>query len=129
MLTSQQPYVLIAMADEDRGAKLNSVVNEMGLRGEVLSEAEAVLYHTRGSVPEALIIEHALARTVRQLDLIAVLRRRKPLETVPLVYLGPPWASAQTTALDSGADVYLPLPTQPQLVQGYLKRLLKRRVS
>jgi signal transduction histidine kinase len=127
MLTSQQPYVLIAMADEDRGAKLNSVVNEMGLRGEVLSEAEAVLYHTRGSVPEALIIEHALARTVRQLDLIAVLRRRKPLESVPLVYLGPPWASAQTTALDSGADVYLPLPTQPQLVQGYLKRLLKRR--
>src|SRR5690606_37822356 len=83
------PYVLIAMTTESRGRGLRSVVDEIGLRSELFTDVEQLLYHTRGSVPEALVMEHGLAAKVPQLDLVALLRRRKALADVPFVYLGP----------------------------------------
>ena len=122
-----KPYVLIAMSSDERGRGFVSVVHELGLEATVLSDVEALLYHTRGSVPAALVIEDSLIERVPQLDLIALLRRRKPLADVPFVCLGPDKPERHVSALSSGADVYLTLPTRPALVKAYLGRLLERR--
>src|SRR5690606_28388207 len=103
------------------------VIDELGLRSEVFSDAEQLLYHTRGSVPDALVLEHGLAQRVAQLDLVALLRRRKGLEDVPFVYLGPDNAELQAQVVASGADVFLTLPTRPAVLKAYLERLLSRR--
>ena len=49
------------------------------LATEVFDDVEKLLYHTRGSVPEAIVLEHALVDKVAQLDLIALLRLKRPL--------------------------------------------------
>ncbi len=127
MSASQPPYVLIAMASEARGEGLRSVVQALRLATEVFDDVEKLLYHTRGSVPEAIVLEHALVDKVAQLDLIALLRRRASLVDVPIVYLGPNDAELEARVVDQGVDAYLNLPTRPDVVRATLKRLLDRR--
>src|SRR5690606_29738973 len=126
-MAAVSPYVLIAMTTDERGQGMRAVIDELGLRSEVFSDAEQLLYHTRGSVPDALVLEHGLAQRVAQLDLVALLRRRKGLEDVPFVYLGPDIAGLQAQLVASGADVFLTLPTLPAVLKAYLERLLSRR--
>jgi len=127
MQAKPAPYVLIAMATEARGAGLRSVVGELELAAEVFTDVERLLYHTRGSVPEAIVLEHALVEQVAQLDLVALLRRRASLVDVPLMYLGPPQADVTAKVVEQGVDAYLTLPTRPDVVRATLRRLLDRR--
>ncbi len=120
-------YVLIAMSTDERGQGLATVAQDLELASVILSDVEKLLYHTRGSVPTAIIIEDDLISRVQNLDLIALLRRRKPLANVPLVCLGQDKPERHVAALSSGADVYLNLPTRPALVKANLQRLLERR--
>ncbi|MEX2536518.1 MAG: ATP-binding protein [Trueperaceae bacterium] len=129
MPDSRQRYILFATANDERGQAMRSVVSELKLDSRVLSSVEELLFHTRGSVPEALVVEHELVSEVAQLDLITLLRRRKPLAEMPIVYLGPPDARTHATALESGVDVYLTAPTDQAVLRGVLKRLLLRRQS
>jgi len=126
-MAEQPPYVLIAMTTESRGRGLRAVVDEIGLDSQVFTDVEQLLYHTRGSVPEALVMEHGVAAKVPQLDLVALLRRRKALADVPFVYLGPNDADVHGAVVASGADVFLTLPTRPAVVKAYLQRMLDRR--
>lgn len=128
-MAQQPPYLLLAMSSSERGEAFVPVAEELGLHNVVISDVEELLFHTRGSVPAALIIEDALIAKVSQLDLISLLRRRKPLAEIPLICLGADKLERHTAALTSGADVYLTLPTRPSLVQAYLQRLLDRRRS
>ncbi len=129
MPDARAPYVLIAMATEQRGAGLSSVVEGLQLSAEVFTDVEKLLYHTRVAVPEAVLLEHALVEKVPQLDLIGVLRRRPSLADVPFVYLGPARLEHEAKVLGQGVDVYVPLPTSPAVLRGYLERLLDRRQS
>lgn len=119
-------YVLLAMDGEARGDGLRRVTDELGYASEVFTDVEALLYHTRGSVPDALVIEIALVERVPQLDVIALLRRRQALAEVPLLILGPADAEREARVIRAGADVYLSLPTRPTVIRGYLERLLDR---
>ena len=121
------PFILIAAASDERGQALAQAVDKTGFKHMVLSDVEALLYHTRGSVPLALVIEQALIAKVPQLDLITLLRRRKPLTAMPIVCLGPNKPEVHTALLTSGVDIYLPLPTQPTVIEANLNRLLERR--
>jgi len=121
------PYVLIAMATEDRGAGMSSVVSGLDLAVEVFTDVEKLLYHTRVAVPEAVVLEHALVAKVPQLDLIGLLRRRPSLADVPFVYLGPDAAEQEARVVEAGVDAYVTLPTSPKVVRSYLQRLLGRR--
>jgi signal transduction histidine kinase len=123
------PYVLIAMATETRGEGLRSVVEGLSLDAMVFTDVEKLLYHTRGSVPEAIVLEHALADAVAQLDLVALLRRRASLVDVPIVYLGPTQPDVTARVVEQGVDAYLALPTRPDVVRVTLRRLLDRRQS
>ena len=127
MQAKAAPYVLIAMATEARGAGLRAVVAELQLGVEVFTDVERLLYHTRGSVPEAIVLEHALVEGVAQLDLVALLRRRASLVDVPLVYLGPPQPDLTARVVEQGVDAYLTLPTRPEAVRATLRRQLDRR--
>ncbi|HZJ08076.1 MAG TPA: hybrid sensor histidine kinase/response regulator [Trueperaceae bacterium] len=127
-MPSEASHVLIASGSSGRGQALRKVINELGLEGEVFDDVERVLYHTRGGAPEAIVLEHALAtRVPENFDLVSVLRRRQHLSDVPFIYLGPGDAETQTRVINSGADVYIPLPTQPGVVRAYLERMLLRR--
>lgn len=127
MSTTQPPYVLIAMATEARGDGLRPVVAELRMAAEVFDDVEKLLYHTRGSVPEAIVLEHAMVDNVPQLELIALLRRRASLVDTPIVYLGPAQPDLQARVVAQGIDAYLTLPTRPEVVRATLKRLLDRR--
>jgi signal transduction histidine kinase len=127
MPEARPPYVLIAMATDERGKGLASVVESLRLDVERFTDVEALLYHTRGSVPEALVIEHALAAKVPQLDLVPLLRRRASLSDVPFLYLGPEDADLAARVVDQGVDAYLTLPTKPGVLRAYLRRALERR--
>lgn len=129
MQAKATPYVLIAMATEARGEGLRAVVEELGLGAEVFTDVERLLYHTRGSVPEAIVLEHALVEQVAQLDLVALLRRRASLVDVPLVYLGPSQPDVTSRVIEQGVDTYLTLPTRPDVVRATLRRQLDRRQS
>ncbi|MEJ2287088.1 MAG: HAMP domain-containing sensor histidine kinase [Deinococcales bacterium] len=126
MAASEQPYVLVAMTTQERGEGLRGVVSEIGYDATMFSDVEDLLYHTRVSVPAALVLEHGLAAKVPQLDLVALLRRRKALADVPFVYLGPPDPQTHAAVVQSGADAYLALPTRPQVVKAHLEQLLGR---
>jgi len=126
MTAAGLPFVLIAMTTEDRGEGLRGVVEESGLQAALFTDVEALLYHTRASVPEALVLEHGLAEKVPQLDLVALLRRRKALADVPFIYLGPEESHVQAAVVSSGVDAYLTLPTRPEVVKAHLQRLLER---
>lgn len=126
MPDAPERYVLFAMSSPDRGEAMQSVADGLGLKSLVLTEVEQLLFHTRGSVPDALVLEHKLVAGVKQLDLVSLLRRRKPLAEVPLVYLGPDQPSVHVAAMRSGADAYLTLPTRPEVVLAHLRRQLER---
>jgi|GEM_PF-573333 len=125
--TVKPPYLLIAMTSEERGAGFGTVARDLSLNPLVLTEVEQLLYQTRASIPAAIILEESLLAQVPQLDLIALLRRRKPLASVPLVCLGPDRPERQVAVIESGADVYLTLPTRAPIVRAYLKQLLARQ--
>ncbi len=129
MPDTRTPYVLIAMATDERGTGLSSVVEGLNLAVEVFTDVEKLLYHTRVAVPEALVIEHALVSKVPQLDLIGLLRRRPSLADVPFLYLGPDSVEQKARMVEQGIDVYVTLPTSPAVVKAYLQRLLDRRQS
>lgn len=126
-LMAQTDPVLLAMASEERGQSMLPVIKELGYQGMVVGDVEALLYHTRGNVPTAMVIEHALIAKVAQLDLISLLRRRKPLAEVPMMVLGPDNPEVHSAMLASGADLYLTLPTHPTVLKANLKHLLDRR--
>ncbi len=127
MPDARAPYVLIAMATEERGTGLATVVTELGLAVEIFTDVEKLLYHTRVAVPEAVVMEHALVAKVPQLDLIGLMRRRPSLADVPFVYLGPDGSEFRARLVEQGVDAYLTLPTAPGVVRAYLQRLLERR--
>jgi signal transduction histidine kinase len=129
MQAKAAPYVLVAMATEARGEGLRTVVADLNLGTEVFTDVEKLLYHTRGSVPEAIVLEHALVEAVAQLDLVALLRRRASLVDVPIAYLGPAQADVTARVVDQGVDAYLTLPTRPDVIRATLRRLLDRRQS
>jgi signal transduction histidine kinase len=126
-MSASDAFVLIASSSEARGQSLAPVISELGYQTMVLADVEALLYHTRGSVPLALLIERSLIDKVSQLDLISVLRRRKPLADMPIICLGPATPEIHAATLKSGVDVYLTLPTQPVVVSAAVERLLLRR--
>lgn len=124
------PYALIAMTSEARAAGFLPVVEGVGLVGQVFTDVEQLLYHTRGTnVPDALLLDHGLTERVPSLELVTLLRRRKGFEDVPFLYLGPATPELQTRVLEGGADAYITLPTRPELVKAYLGRLLERRMA
>jgi signal transduction histidine kinase len=123
MAQSAQP-ILIAMSSQDRAEALIPLVKELGYSGLAISDVESLLHNTRASVPTALIIEHALVAKVPQLDLIGLLRRRKPLAEMPMIVLGADKPEIHVAVLSAGADSYLILPTQPIVMKAKLKRLL-----
>jgi signal transduction histidine kinase len=123
MAQTVQP-ILIAMSSQDRAEALLPLVKELGYTGLAVSDVEGLLHNTRSSVPTALIIEHALVAKVPQLDLIGLLRRRKPLAEMPMVVLGVDKPEVHVAVLSAGADSYLILPTQPAVMKAKLKRLL-----
>lgn len=127
MQLPESPYVLVAMATEARSEGLRGVVESLRMGAKPFSEVAALLHHTHSSVPEAIVLEHALAEQASQLELITLLRRRASLIDVPIIYLGPLDAELMSKVLDQGADAYLTLPTQPSVVRSTLKRLLDRR--
>lgn len=126
-MAEKLPYVLIAMTTDERGNGMKAVMDELNLRSEVLSSIEQLLYHTRGNVPDALVLEHGLAQKAQHLDPVSLLRRRKGLEDVPFVYLGPENAELQAQVVGAGVDSYLTLPTRPAVLKAYIARLLERR--
>jgi signal transduction histidine kinase len=126
-LMAHTPPILLAMASEERGQSMLPVIKDLGYQGMVVGDVEALLYHTRGNVPTAMVIEHALIAKVAQLDLINLLRRRKPLAEVPMLVLGPDQPEVHSAMLASGADLYLTLPTHPTVLKANLKRLLDQR--
>jgi signal transduction histidine kinase len=127
MPEASQRYVLFGAASGERGQALSSVASELELDCLVLTGVEELLFHTRGSVPEALVVEHDLVSQVAQLDLITLLRRRQPLAELPIIYLGPQDAAIHSAAIDSGADVYLVSPPAQAVLAASLRRLLLRR--
>jgi len=122
-----QTTIVLATDGDERGVGLRRVTDELGYQSQVFTDVEALLYHTRGSVPEALVIEQALIDRVPQLDVLALLRRRAPLAEVPFIVLGPDDGDRQEKAIQAGADIYLALPTRPGVLRSYLARLLDRR--
>jgi signal transduction histidine kinase len=127
VVQKQASQLLFAMSTAERGQGMVAVASELGYESTVLSEVEELLYHTRGAVPAALVLEDKLLARVPQLDLIALLRRRKSLASVPLICLGAASAERQAAVVASGADLYLTLPTSPAVLKAYLQRLLDRR--
>ncbi|MDZ7704276.1 MAG: HAMP domain-containing sensor histidine kinase [Trueperaceae bacterium] len=127
MPESSAPQLVIATPNPDHGAMLAALATEMGLSSLVVDKVEGLLYHTRGSVPSAIILSEALAARVSQLDLIALLKRRSHLTHVPLICLGSGQGERQLAAIESGADLYLKLPVKPSLLKTYLQKLLAKR--
>ncbi len=125
--SGRAPTVVLATDDEARGGGLRRVTDELGYASEVFTDVEALLYHTRGAVPEALVIEQALIERVPQLDVLALLRRRTALAEVPFLVLGADEGDRHARAIAAGADVYLALPTRPTVLKAHLGRLLDRR--
>ncbi len=127
MGSKQTNIALIAMKTEARALALKPVVEALSLEATTLSDVEALLFHTRASVPAAILIEHDLLKQVSQLDLIILLRRRKPLADVPIICIGPKNPAIHSSVLGSGADVYLELPTHPSIITASLKSMIERR--
>lgn len=123
----RSPTIVLATDGEARGAGLRRVTDELGYASEVFTDVEALLYHTRGAVPEALVIEQALIDRVPQLDVLALLRRRTALAEVPFLVLGADEGDRHARAIAAGADVFLALPTRPAVLRAQLSRLLDRR--
>jgi len=119
------PHVLL-VASEAHGARFVPVLRELDVPSQFLTSIEELLYHTRSAAPLALILEDDLLRSVAQLDLIGLLRRRKHLAHTPVICLGPESLERHAAALASGADLYLTMESPPQLLSAYLGRFLER---
>ncbi len=104
----------------------SAVVAGLAVSVTVLETAQTLLYHTRSQAPLAIVLADSLVAEVVQLDLIALLRRRKHLVQTPIVVLGDGQPGRHEAALGSGADLYLSESTPPTLISAYLKKLLER---
>jgi len=113
-------------APAPRRARFGEAVTALGVPVTPLESAETLLYHTRSHAPLAVLLDDDVVRSVSQLDLIALLRRRKHLAHTPLAVFGPPQVARHAAALGSGATLYLDDDTAPELVTLYLARLLER---
>lgn len=127
MDATHQPLVFLAMASQARAEALAPLVEAMGLEPMIISDVESLLFHTRTTIPAALVLEYQLIRKVAQLDLIVLLRQRKQLVEMPLICLGPNNAAINAAVLTSGADVYIAMPTHPSVIEANLNRLWERR--
>ncbi len=138
-MATAAPSVLIASGSQERGQALSRALQELRLAATVIDDVEKLLYVTRAPaaqaadgaapvLPEAVVIEHALATRVPEgLDIVYILRSRQHLGQAPLVYLGPVDSEVEARVIASGADAYVALPTQPAVVRAYIERLLLRR--
>lgn len=91
-----------------------------------VDSAEALLYQTRTHAPLLLIVDDSVTESVPQLDLIALLRRRKHLAQTQIVCFGSGGLERHLAALASGASFYMDYSTAPQLVTLYLANILER---
>ncbi len=123
---SYKAVVLIAMANEKKANQILDLTNNLGLEGIVVTKIESLLYYTRAVVPAALVLEHSLVKGTK-INLLSLLRRRKHLADMPIIYLGPNNAKLHVSALTVGADIYIDLPTQPSVISANLQRLWKNR--
>jgi signal transduction histidine kinase len=103
-----------------------TAVAALGAPVTLLDSAEALLYHTRAHAPLLILLDDAVVESVAQLDLIALLRRRKHLAHTPIGCFGPDQLERHTAALRSGATLYLPYEAAPQLVTLHLAKILER---
>ena len=122
-----QPVVLIAMSTDQKAKQIKALTNKLGLDGVLVTSVESLLYYSRTVIPAALVLEHALVKTLPKINLISLLRRRKHLADMPIVYLGPNDADLHVASLKRGADLYLSLPTKPSVIKANLERLWKNR--
>jgi signal transduction histidine kinase len=106
--------------------RFQEVVAALGVPVTPVDAAETLLYHTRSQAPLAILLDDAVVEGVSQLDLIALLRRRKHLAHTQIVVFGPDAVERHTAALNSGADIYLSYDTAPELVTKYLAKVLER---
>lgn len=120
------PTHLLCVAPAAYQARLSAFVAPLGVPVTVLETAQALLYQTRTHAPLAILLDDSIVEAVVQLDLIALLRRRKHLLHTPLVVLGNGVEERQVRVLASGADLYLNEAAAPQLVSLYLGKLLER---
>ena len=127
MQAAKTKTVVVATEGAERGQGLGRVTEGLGMTSEVFTDIEALLLHTRSAVPEAIVIEQALIDRVPQLDVVALLRRRAAISEVPIIVLGSGDPERHAKIVGSGADVYLALPTRPQVLVAHLSRLLDRR--
>lgn len=117
--------LLWAAPTAERAAFAEAVAG-LGIPLVSLETAQALLLHTRTHAPLAILLADSLVAEVVQLNLIALLRRRKHLAQTPIVVLGEANLERHEAALSSGADLYLDGDTTPTLVGAYLKKLLER---
>ena len=104
----------------------SEAVAALGVPVVPVDSAEALLYHTRAQAPLAILLDDAVVCSVAQLDLIALLRRRKHLTHTQIICFGPDGLERHLAALESGADFYLSDAVNPQLVTRYLAKTLER---
>jgi len=126
---NQSQHLLIAMKTEKRGESMAPLAKSLRLNYKVTANAEDLLVNIRHTVPRALLIEDDFIASVQEHDLIALLRRRESLATIPIVVLGKGGSSRQMELINSGADIYLTLPIKPVLLQTYIKHLLTKQSS
>lgn len=117
---------LLWAALPDQVAPFAEAVAALGVPVTAADSAESLLHHTRAHAPLALLIDDGVVRSVAQLDLIALLRRRKHLAQVPILVFGPDGFDRQLAALHSGASFYIGYDTPPQLVTLHLARVMER---
>lgn len=126
---NQSQHLLIAMKTEKRGESMAPLAKSLRLNYKVTANAEDLLVNIRHSVPRALLIEDDFIAIVQEHNLIALLRRREALASIPIVVLGKGGSSRQMELINSGADIYLTLPIKPVLLQTYIKHLLTKQSS
>ena len=117
---------LLWAAPAPHRARFEEGIAALGVPVTPLESVETLLYHTRSHAPLAILLGDALVQSVPQLDLIALLRRRKHLTNTPLVLFGPALVARHAAALNSGATLYFADDTDPQLVTLYLEKMLSR---
>ncbi len=117
---------LLWVAPPSHRAPFQEAVAASGVSLICLETAEMLLSHTRTYAPLAIILDDLVTASVSQLDLIALLRRRKHLAQTPLICLGPDDVARHTAALSSGASLYLGYDTAPHLLTLYVSQLLGR---
>ena len=123
MLTAT--YLLWAAPPHHR-ERFADAVAALGVPVTPVDSAEALLYSTRAQAPLAILLDDATVKSVSQLDLVALLRRRKHLAHTQIICFGPDSLEQHLAVLESGASFYLGDATPPQLVTRYLAKTLER---